>query len=70
LKSNAEKNIDLVQEYVHKLADAKDFQDAFGTQSEFIQSQFTAIEEQTKSLGEACGKSAASVFVYPFKKVA
>ena len=70
LKSNAEKNIDLVQEYVHKLADAKDFQDAFRAQSEFIQSQFTAIEEQTKSLGKACGKSAASVFVYPFKKVA
>ena len=70
LKSNAEKNIDLVQEYVHKLADAKDFQDAFRAQSEFIQSQFTAIGEQTKSLSEACGKSAASVFVYPFKNVA
>ena len=70
LKSNAEKNIDLVQEYVHKLADAKDFQDAFRAQSEFIQSQFTAIGEQTKSLGEACGKSAASVFAYPFKNVA
>jgi hypothetical protein len=28
LKSNAEKNIDLVQELVHKLSDAKDFQDA------------------------------------------
>jgi hypothetical protein len=27
LKSNAEKNIDLVQEFVHKLSDAKDFQD-------------------------------------------
>ena len=50
LKSNAEKNIDLVQEFVHKLADAKDFQDAFRAQSEFIQSQFTAIGEQTKAL--------------------
>jgi hypothetical protein len=70
LKSNAEKNIDLVQGYLHKLADAKDFQDAFRAQSEFIQSQFTAIGEQTKTLSEACGKSAASVFVYPFKNVA
>jgi hypothetical protein len=70
LKSNAEKNIDLVQEYVHKLADARDFQDAFRAQSEFIQSQFTAMGEQTKSLSEACGKSAASVFVYPLKNVA
>jgi hypothetical protein len=70
LKSNAEKNIDLVQEFVHKLSDAKDFQDAFRAQSEFIQAQVAAIGEQTKSLSEACGKSAASVFIYPFKNVA
>jgi hypothetical protein len=70
LKSNAEKNIDLVQEYVHKLADAKDFQDAIRAQSEFIQSQFTAIGEQTKSFSSARGKLAASVFGYPFKNVA
>jgi hypothetical protein len=70
LKSSAEKNIDLVQEFVHKLSDAKDFQDAFRAQSEFMQAQFAAIGEQTKSLSEACGKSAASVFIYPFKNVA
>ena len=70
LKSNAEKNIDLVQEFVHKLSDAKDFQDTFRAQSEFIQCQFTALGEQTKNLSEACGKSAASVFIYPFKNVA
>jgi hypothetical protein len=70
LKSSAEKNIDLVQEFVHKLSDAKDFQDAFRAQSEFIQAQVAAIGEQTKSLSEACGKSAASVFIYPFKNVA
>ena len=70
LKSIAEKNIELVQEFVHKLSDAKDFQDAFRAQSEFIQSQFTAIGEQTKNLSEVCGKSAASAFIYPFKNVA
>jgi hypothetical protein len=70
LKSNAEKNIDLVQEFVHKLSDAKDFQDAFRAQSEFMQSQFAAIGEQTKSISEACGKSAVGVFIYPFKNVA
>ena len=63
LKSNAEKNIDLVQEFVHKPSDAKDFQDAFRAQSEFMQAQFAAIGEQTKGLSEACGKSAASVFI-------
>jgi Phasin protein len=50
LKSNAEKNIDLVQEFVHKLSDAKDFQDAFRAQNEFMHSQFAAIGEQTKKL--------------------
>ena len=70
LKSHAEKNIDLVQQFVHKLSEAKDFQDAFRAQSEFIQSQFTAIGEQTKNLSEACGKSAASVFNKSFKNVA
>ena len=70
LKSNAEKNIDLVQEFAHKLSDAKDFQDAFRAQSDFLQSQFTAMGEQTKTLSEAYGKSAASVFTYPFKNVA
>ena len=61
LKNHAEKNIDLVQELVHKLSDAKDFQDAFRAQSEFMQSQFAAIGAQTKSLSEACSKSAASL---------
>ena len=70
LKNHAEKNIDLVQELVHKLSDAKDFQDAFRAQSEFMQSQFAAIGAQTKSLSEACSKSAASVFIYPFGNVA
>jgi hypothetical protein len=70
LKSNAEKNIELVREYVHKLAEAKDFQDAFRAQSEFIQSQFTAMGKQAKDLSDACSKSAGGVFSYTFKNVA
>ena len=50
LKSHAEKNIDLVQEFVHKLSEAKDFQDAFRVQTEFMQSQFAALGEQTKKI--------------------
>ena len=69
LKSNAEKNIELVREYVHKLAEAKDFQDAFRAQSEFIQSQFTAMGKQAKDLSDACSKSAGGVFSNPFKNV-
>src|SRR6476659_5889313 len=70
LKSNAEKNIDLVQEFVHKLSEAKDFQGALRAQTEFMQSQFVALGEQTKNLSEAYSKSAASVFNKSFKNVA
>ena len=69
LKSHAERNIDVVQELVHKLSEAKDFQDAFRVQTEFMQSQFAALGEQTKNLSEAYSKSAASVF-NTFKNVA
>jgi hypothetical protein len=58
-KSYAERNLDAVHELVHKLSRAKDFQEAFRIQTEFMQSQFTALSEQTKSLGEAYTKSAA-----------
>ena len=68
--SHAERNIDAVREYVHKLSDAKDFQDALRVQTEFMQSQFAALSEQTKTLGEACSKSAASVFNSSYKNVA
>ena len=48
LKSNAEKNIDLVQEFVHKLSEAKDFQGALRAQTEFMQSQFVALGRGNK----------------------
>ena len=59
LKSYAEKNIAATQEFIHRLGQAKDFQDALRIQAEFMQSQFTALSEQTKSLGEAYTRSAA-----------
>jgi hypothetical protein len=61
LKSYAEKNIAAVHEFVHKLAQAKDFQDVLRIQTEFMQSQFTALSEQGRGLGEAYTKSAADV---------
>jgi hypothetical protein len=69
LQTNAEKNIDLVQEFVHKLNEAKDFQGALQAQTEFMQSQFVSLGEQTKNLGEAYSKSASRVFS-TFKNVA
>jgi hypothetical protein len=59
LKSYAEKNLAVMQDYVHKLGRAKDFQEALRIQAEFMQSQFAAMGEQTKNLGETYTRSAA-----------
>jgi hypothetical protein len=61
VKSYAEKNISVMQDYVHKLGRAKDFQEALRVQAEFMQSQFAAMGEQTKNLGETYQRSAADV---------
>jgi len=53
LKSHAEQNVTVTQEYIKKLSEAKTVQDAFRIQTEFVQSQFTAIGEQAKDLAEA-----------------
>jgi hypothetical protein len=61
LKNYAEKNITVMQDYVHKLSRAKDFQEALRIQAEFMQSQFAAMGEQTRNLGETYTRSAADV---------
>jgi hypothetical protein len=68
LKTYAEQNVAAVHEFVHKLSQAKDFQDVFRIQAEFMQSQFSALNEQTKNLGEAYTKSAANALSKPLRK--
>jgi hypothetical protein len=58
-KTYAERNIAVMQDYVHKLGRAKDFQEAMRIQAEFMQSQFTAMGEQSKHLGEAYTRTAS-----------
>jgi phasin family protein len=70
LKGYAEKNIIEIQEFVHKLSEAKDFQEVFRLQTEFMQAQFAALSEETQSLGEAYSKSAASAVSKVYKNVA
>jgi hypothetical protein len=48
-----------MQDYVHKLGRARDFQEALRIQAEFMQSQFAAMGEQTRNLGETYQRSAA-----------
>ena len=66
LKSYAEKNIATAHEYVNKLSQAKDLQDIVRIQTEFMQMQFSAFGEQTKSLGEAFTKAATDAIKKPF----
>ena len=53
LKDQSVQNIIAVRELVKKLSQAKDFEEAFRIQTEFMQSQLQAFGEQIKSLGEA-----------------
>ena len=68
LKSYAEKNIATAREYANKLSQAKDLQDVVRIQTEFMQMQFNAFGEQTKSLGEAFTKAATDAVKTPFQK--
>jgi len=66
LRSYAEKNIAAANEYVRKLSEAKDFQEVIRIQTEFMQTQFNAFGEQTKSLGEAFVKTVTEAVKKPF----
>jgi len=67
MKSHTEHNISAAQEFVHKLSQAKDFQDIIRIQTEFMQMQFKAFGDQTRSLTEAFTKTATSGMKTPFK---
>jgi hypothetical protein len=55
-----------VRELIKKLSQAKNFEEAFRIQTEFMQSQLHAFGEQIKSLGEAYTREAGGVKM-PFK---
>jgi hypothetical protein len=67
LKDQSVQNITAVQELVRRLSQAKDLEEALRIQSEFMQSQFSAIGEQMKGLVETYTKEAASGVKVPFK---
>ena len=53
LKSYAETNISTTHEFVKRLSQTKDFQEAVRIQTEFMQSMIASFGEQTKSLTDA-----------------
>ena len=51
-------NISAARDFVHKLSQAKDFQEIIRIQTEFMQTQFSVLTEQTKGLTEVFTKAA------------
>jgi hypothetical protein len=68
LKGYAEQNISATNEYVLKLSEAKDLQEVIRIQTEFVQTQFNAFGEQTKSLAETFTKAATETVKMRFQK--
>ncbi|HXZ22848.1 MAG TPA: phasin family protein [Pseudolabrys sp.] len=61
MKTYSEKNIAVTSEFVQKLTKATDFQDFWRIQTEFMQAQWKAFNEQTRDLSETMSKSATGV---------
>jgi phasin family protein len=68
LKSYAETNIAATNEYVRKLSEAKDLQEVVRIQTEFVQQQFNAFGEQTKSLAEIFTKASTEAVKERFRQ--
>jgi hypothetical protein len=58
MKTYTARNMSASADCVHKLGQAKDFQEVIRIQTEFMQAQMSAFAEQAKSLGEAYTKVA------------
>ena len=58
--SYAEQNIAAAFDHAAKLVRAKDMQEAFQLQSDFVRTQFTAMQGQMKELGEVAQSAARS----------
>jgi phasin len=55
----AEKNINAAFDLAHKLVKARDPQEAFSLQSEYLKTQIAALQEQAKEIGALIQKSAS-----------
>ena len=58
MQSYGDQNIAIANQFAKKLSQAKDFQDFWRIQTEFMQAQWKVFSEQTKDLGETITKSA------------
>ena len=61
MKTFTEQNIAAASEFAQKAGKARDFQDFWRIQTEFMQAQWKAFTAQTTELSEAATKSATNV---------
>jgi phasin family protein len=66
MKTYTTRNMSASADCMHKLSQAKDFQEVFQIQTEFMQKQMSTFTEQAKSLGEAYTKAATDA-TKPFR---
>jgi hypothetical protein len=62
MKNYAEQNVAVASEFARKLTQAKDIQDFWRIQTEFMQTQLKTFSEQAKDLGEIATKAATGAF--------
>jgi hypothetical protein len=67
LKTFSGKNVVATHQFMRQLGQAKDIEEAFRLQSEFIQNQMKAFAEQASVLAESFAKTATSEVKMPFK---
>jgi len=61
MKTFTDQNIAAASEFAQKAGSAKDFQDFWRIQTEFMQAQWKAFADQTKELAGSATKSATNV---------
>jgi hypothetical protein len=66
LLSNATQNVTATFAFMHKLSQAKDFQEVVKIQTEFMEKQMNSFGEQAKILGEVYTKAAGDAMKTPF----
>jgi hypothetical protein len=66
LLSNATQNVTATFAFMHKLSQAKSFQEVVKIQTEFMQTQMNSFNEQAKVLGEVYTKAAEDAVKAPF----
>jgi hypothetical protein len=62
MKRYTEQNVAAASEFARKLTQAKDFQEFWRIQTEFMQTQLKAFGEQAKDFGETATKTATDAF--------